>query len=126
MAVNFDALLQAPIFDMFAVPCTFLPIASQPGTSGGYSGRGVLNTYMTDVQALDGSMYSDQRTILDIRESEFAVMPIQMDHVIITVDQDNVPKGEYVIVDLVSNGGGQTMLTIKKYETKQRGYIEAR
>ena len=69
--------------------------------------------------ALDGSMYSDQRTILDIRDSEFSVMPIQNDHVVIPEDTNNVPKGEYVIVDLVSNGGGQTMLTIKKYETFQ-------
>src|SRR6516225_2940588 len=121
MAVNMDVLLQSPIFDFWAVPVTF---KTPDGNS--YAGRGIFGTYSNDVQALDGSMYSDQRTILDIRESEFAVMPIQMDHVIITVDQDNVPKGEYVIVDLVSNGGGQTMLTIKKYETKQRGYIEAR
>jgi hypothetical protein len=44
-------------------------------------------------------------------------MPIQKDHVVIPVDCNNVPKGEYVIVDLVSNGGGETMLTIKKFET---------
>jgi hypothetical protein len=28
-----------------------------------------------------------------------------------------VPKGEYQIINSVSNGGGQTMLTIRKYET---------
>jgi len=118
MAVNFDVLLQPAIFDFYAVPCTFLPIKSQP-SAGGYPGRGILGTYGTDVVALDGSMYSDQRTILDIRDSEFSVMPIQNDHVVIPEDSNNVPKGEYVIVDLVSNGGGQTMLTIKKYETFQ-------
>jgi hypothetical protein len=118
MAVNFDVLLQPTIFDMYAVPCTFLPLASQP-SAGGYPGRGILNTYATDVIALDNSMYSDQRTILDIRDSEFSVMPIQKDHVVILQDCNGVDKGEYVIVDLVSNGGGQTMLTIKKYETFQ-------
>jgi hypothetical protein len=118
MAINLDVLLQAPTFDFWAVPVTFMPLASQPG-AGNYPGRGILNTYSTDLLALDGSMYYDQRTILDIRESEFSVMPIQKDHVVIPVDCNDVPKGEYVIVDLVSNGGGQTMLTIKKFETMQ-------
>jgi hypothetical protein len=117
MAVNLDVLLQSPIFDFWAVPVTFLPIMSQPSVAGGYPGRGILNTYSTDVVALDGSMYSDQRTILDIRESEFGVMPQQNDHVTIPLDCNNVPKGEYQIINSASNGGGQTMLTIRKYET---------
>ena len=116
MAINLDVLLQAPIFDFWAIDCTFLPIKSQP-SAGSYPGRGILGTYSTDVQALDGSLYSDQRTILDIRESEFAVLPIQNDHVIIPLDCNGVLKGEYQIVDASSDGGGATMLTIRKYET---------
>ena len=116
MAVNLDVLLQSPIFDFWAVPVTFMPYASQP-SGANYQGRGILNRYSADVQALDGSMYSDQRTILDIRESEFAVLPIQNDHVIIPLDCNGVPKGEYQIVDASSDGGGATMLTIRKYET---------
>ena len=119
MAINMDVLLQAPIFDFWAVPCTFIPYKSQ-GTSVGFAGRGVLNTYSTDVLALDGSQYSDQRTILDVRESEFAVVPQQNDRVIIPLDCNNVPKGEYQIVDAVSNGGGETMLTIRKVEAIMR------
>ena len=116
MAVNLDILLQVPIFDVWAVPCTFVPIKSQPA-AGGYPGRGILNTYTTDIIAQDGSLYSDQRTILDIRDSEFAIMPEQNDHVIIPADCNGVPKGEYQITDSSSDGGGQTMLTIRKYET---------
>ena len=119
MAVNLDVLLQSPIYDFWAVPCTFIPYKSQ-GTSASFPGRGILNTYSTDVQALDGSLYSDQRTILDVRESEFAVVPQQNDHVIIPLDCNNVPKGEYQIVDAVSNGGGETMLTIRKVEAIMR------
>ena len=55
-----------------------------------------------------------------MRESEFAVVPQQNDHVIIPLDCNNVPKGEYQIVDAVSNGGGETMLTIRKVETIMR------
>ena len=119
MAINLDVLLQAPIFDFWAVDCTFLPIKSQP-SAGSFPGRGILGTYSTDVQALDGSLYSDQRTILDVRESEFAVVPQQNDHVIIPLDCNNVPKREYQIVDAVSNGGGETMLTIRKVEAIMR------
>jgi len=116
VAVNFDVVLQDPVFDFFAVPCTFRPLKSQPQAAD-YSGRGILNTYMLDVVGQDGAIYSDQRTILDIRDSEFAVMPQQNDHVIIPLDCNQAPKGEYQIIDSSSDGGGQTCLTIRKYET---------
>ena len=45
------------------------------------------------------------------------VLPAQNDHVTIPLDCNNVPKGEYQIVDACSDGGGSTMLTIRKYET---------
>jgi hypothetical protein len=106
-----DVLLQSPIFDFWAVPCTFLT------AQGTIQGRGIFGTYSNDVAALDGSIYSDQRTILDIRESEFAELPRQNDHVIIPRDENGVDRGEWVIIDASSNGGGQTMLTIRKYET---------
>jgi hypothetical protein len=112
MAVNLDVILASPIFDFWSVPVTFMPVA---GSS--FVGRGIFGTYSTDVQALDGSIYSDQRTILDIRESEFPTMPKQKDHLVIPADCNGVNQGEWVIVDASSNGGGQTMLTIQKYET---------
>jgi hypothetical protein len=112
MAVNLDVLLQSPIFDFWAVPVTFMP---NGGTA--FSGRGILNTYAVDVQALDGSIFTDQRTILDIRESEFATLPKQNDQVDISVDCNNAPKGTYQIIDATSNGGGQTVLTIRKLVT---------
>lgn len=116
MAVNLDVLLQDPIFEFWSVPVTFTPLASQPGQLA-YLARGILNTYSIDVAALDGSIYSDQRTILDIRESEFAVLPQQDDRCTIPLDCNGVPKGEYQIVDASSDGGGATMLTIRKIET---------
>lgn len=117
MAVNLDVLLQSPIFDFWAVPVTFLPFVSQPAAAS-YPGRGILNTYNLNVTADDGSFYSDQRTILDIRDSEFAIMPQQDDHVVIPLDCNHVPKGEYQIIDATGDGGGQTCLTIRKVETK--------
>lgn len=113
MSVNMDVLLQSPIFDFWSVPISIVPFISQP-SAGTYPCRGIYNTYSMDVVGLDGSLYSEQRTILDIRDSEFATMPQQQDHVIIPVDANNTPKGEYEIIDMSSNGGGQTMCTIRK------------
>lgn len=113
MAVNLDVLLQIPIFDFWAVPVTFTPVASQPGAAA-YEGRGILNRYLTDVAAEDGSFYADQRDILDIRESEFSVMPVQFDRVFIPKDCNGVPKGTWEITKATSNGGGETTLEIRK------------
>ena len=116
MAVNLDVLLQGPIFDFWAVPVTFIAAGVAAGTACVSRARHSQHLQHR-VAGIDGSLYSDQRTILDIRESEFAVLPQQNDHVIIPLDCNNVPKGEYQIVDASSDGGGQTMLTIRKYET---------
>ena len=107
------------MFDFFAVPVTFTPLKSQPGRPA-YSGRGILGTYVETSLRSTSSIFADQRTILDIRESEFEVLPQQDDHCTIPLDCNGVPKGEYQIIDATSNGGGQTMLTIRKYETYER------
>lgn len=116
MPVNLDVLLQASVFDFWAIKATFIPVASQPGAPS-YSGRGIYNTWDIDVAAEDGSIYSDQRTLFDVRKSEFAVPPRQNDHVIIPFDCSNQPLGEYQIIDVDDNGGGQLYLTIRKVET---------
>jgi len=115
MAVNFDVLLQPMIFDTFAVPCTF---HFQNGKTLG--ARGILSSYNSVVQAIDGSFFSDMRTILDIRDSEFSTMPIQNDHVTIPFDANGVPRGEYQIVDLTGDGGGATELTLKQVKAVMR------
>ena len=48
------------------------------------------------------------------------MLPQQDDHCTIPRDCNGAPKGEYQITDATSNGGGQTMLTIRKYETCER------
>jgi hypothetical protein len=116
MAVNMDVLLQLPVFDFWSIPVVFTPVASQPGHAA-YNGRGILNTFSLDVAGLDGSFYVDQRTILDIRESEFPVLPQQNDRLNIPLDSNNVPKGDYEIVKATSNGGGETTLEIRKWTT---------
>ena len=106
MAVNLDVLLQGPIFDFWAVPVTFTPLASQPGQPA-YQGRGILNTYSASM-----SQASTARSIPTSAPSSTSARasspccPQQNDHVTIPLDCNNVPKGEYQIVDASSDGGG--------------------
>jgi hypothetical protein len=116
MSVNLDILLQASVFDFWAIPATFVPVVSQPGAPS-YPGRGIYNTWDIDVAAEDGSIFNDQRTLFDIRISEFDVVPQQKDHVVIPFDANGRPLGEFEIIDAADNGGGQIALTIRKVET---------
>jgi hypothetical protein len=112
MPVNLDILLQSPIFDFWAVPATFIPATGAP-----FAGRGIYNTWEIDVPSEDGTIYSDQRTVFDIRKSEFVVLPKQDDRIDIPFDCSNLPLGLFQIIDVDDNGGGQLYLTIRKIQT---------
>lgn len=113
MPVNFSTLLYGPCQDMYSVPVTFTPVASQPGAPA-YSARGIYTTDPIDVEMEDESVFSDQRTILDIRDAEFAVLPQQRDLVNIPLDCNGAPLGDFEILDADSNGGGETTLTLRR------------
>jgi hypothetical protein len=115
--INFSVLCYLPAFDTFAVPVVFYPLVSQPGAPS-FTERGIFDTTTINVLAENNSIYSDQRTILDIREAEFGILPSQGDHVAIPRDCNGVDQGEWVIVDYFANGGGQTTLTLRKVETR--------
>lgn len=115
MAVNFSTLVKLPCQDLFAVPITVTPIASQPGAPA-YAARGIYNTGAIDVALTDGSIFSDQQTILDIRDVEFGTVPAQGDRVTIPLDSNGAPLGEFEITDTSKDGGGQTTCTLRKYE----------
>ena len=118
MAVNFSTLVYLPNFDMFARPVTITPLASQPGMPA-YIARGIYDTRAIDVQAEDGSIISDQQTILDVLDDEFTVVPEQLDRIVIDVDVDagTIGVGEYEVTDTESNGGGETTLIIRRIVT---------
>jgi hypothetical protein len=119
MAVNFSTLVYLPNYDMFARPVTITPLASQPG-SPAYTARGIYDTRPVDVAAEDGSIISDQQTILDVRDAEFVKVPEQLDCIAIPFDVDGGPDlGEFEVVDTESNGGGETTLVIRKIMTSK-------
>src|SRR5262245_25427101 len=106
--------MYGPVFDLYAVAVTISPLASQPGQPA-YGTRGVFNTVPINVEALDGSVISEQRTILDIRESEFTVLPMQLDRVTIPADCNGVPLGEWEITDIDTDGVGMSTLQLRRW-----------
>jgi len=113
MAINFSREVYLPNQDMFSVPCMVHPIFSNPD-GGSYEGRGIYDTRQLDVIAEDGSIYSDQQTIFDIRTAEYPVLPQQKDRITIPFDCNGVPLGEFEVVDTMLNGGGEMTLNIRR------------
>ena len=117
MAVDFSTLVYLPNFDLFARPVTITPLASQPGAPA-YTARGIFDTRPVDVAGMDGSIISDQQTILDVRDEEFSVVPEQLDRIHISADPDaGRDLGDYEVTNIESNGGGETTLVIRKMVT---------
>ncbi len=118
MAINFSSVVYSPVYDAFSRSVTVLPVASQPGLPP-YIKRGIFDTRSIDVIAEDGLVISDQRTMLDIREAEFSVLPVQGDRISVPASGGLPDLGDWEIADSSSNGGGETTLTLRRYVDPQ-------
>lgn len=122
MALNFSTLVLLPCFDLFARPIIVNPIGSQPGQppysqrsdDASLPCRGIFETIEIDVIGLDGMIQSDQKTVLDVREVEFAVVPKQLDQITILGENDIPPLGDWEVMDADHDGEGCTTLTIRR------------
>ena len=116
MGVDFSTLVYGPCQDVFGRAVTFYPDVSQPGASS-YAARAIYDSRTLNVIAENGSIFGDQDTIIDIRDHEFAVMPVQNDHVYIGPEPPPsampVP-GMFQISNVWNNGGGETTLQLKR------------
>jgi hypothetical protein len=113
MPIDFSDQLYVHTQDTYGRAISITPGVSQPGGPD-YVARGILDTKDIDVVALDGSIISEQHTILDIREAEFGILPMQGDQVAIPGDSGLPDAGLWEIIDVVRNGGGETTLTLRK------------
>jgi len=113
MAIDFAAQVYLPAFNIFARPCVFTPLKSQPSQPA-YTARGIYGTQALDITAEDASIFSDQITILDVIENEFTVVPIQGDLISIPADLTLPALGDFEIIDGKTNGGGQTTFNLRK------------
>jgi hypothetical protein len=114
MTINLPQMIYMPCFQLFARPITITPVASQPGASP-YNARGIFDTEEVDIETLEGSLYSDTRSILDILQHEFPILPLQDDHISIPF-HEGARGGEFVVSDLndKGNGGGEVTLRLKR------------
>lgn len=113
MAINFSQQVYIPAQDIFGRLAVFTPTASQP-LQAAFNGRGIYSTQPVDVLAEDSSIFSDARTILDVVEAEFVVVPIQGDLVSIPSYQGLPALGDFEVIETKSNGGGETSLSLRK------------
>jgi hypothetical protein len=114
MAINFSQQLYIHAQDTYSRAVVFTPKASQPNGPA-YTARGILEQEAIDVAGLDNSIISEMRIILDIRDAEFAVQPLQGDLVDIPADSSGLPlEGQFEVIDSDQNGGGETTLTLRR------------
>jgi hypothetical protein len=114
MAVDFSSLLYGPAVSTFGRKVVVTPIASRPGKPP-YTARGIFETDPVDVMGQDGSIYSDQRTQLSVRDVDFAVVPEQFDRIYIPADTSGGPDlGNWEVADVDVNGRGKSILQLRK------------
>jgi hypothetical protein len=107
-----STLVYLPSQDVFGRTVTF---TSALGNSYSGQGRGIYDSRILNVVLEDGSIITDQDTILDIRIAEFPVLPVQGDTVNIPEDPVvGLPAlGDFEISNAWNNGGGELTLQLK-------------
>lgn len=118
MAINMSTLVYNPCQDVFGRPVVF---SSTLGNSFSGFSRGIYSSESLNVILEDGSLISDQRTILDIRTSEFPALPAQGDTIDIPAEPVSglPPLGGFEITDVFHNGGGEVTLALKALKVAQ-------
>jgi len=116
MGVDFSTMVYLFCYDFYARPIEVFPHVSQPGLGSSYIARGIWNSDGIEFPAAAGSLVSDQRTICDIKEDEFPIMPMQGDQIYFPVDDNGPANGPFEITDLWTNAGGETTLALKRVE----------
>jgi hypothetical protein len=114
MVLNFSTLVYLPAYDLYARDIVVTPRESQPGQPA-YSARGIFHSGPVDVATEDGAIFSDQQTTLDIRAAEFAIPPIQNDLINIPADNGVPAAGDFQVLDVDDNSGGELTLSLRKY-----------
>jgi hypothetical protein len=123
MGLDFSSLVYYPCQEIFGRPVTVTPVVSLPGQAA-YAARGIYGTRALIIEGgIAGAEFSDQQTVLYIREVDFPATPQQGDHIAIPNDgsipppgrvSPNDPPTEFVVTDAPFNGGGETTLVLQR------------
>ena len=109
MAINYSTQVYVHTYDTFARPVTFVP-----KVGSAFNGRGIFSSQPVDITAEDNSIFSDMQTILDVLESEFTVVPVQGDTLSIPSHIGMPSMGDFEVIDVDTNGGGEATLIIRR------------
>jgi hypothetical protein len=114
MGVDWSVLAKLPNMDMWARPINVTPAG---GTA--YANRGIWHEDENDFIAEDGSIVTDHKVSIDVRDAEFAVVPRQGDMIDIPADGTvPAPKGSpFTVLSAHGDGGGMTNLVLEEYTT---------
>jgi hypothetical protein len=119
MAVDFSSLIYLQCQDTFGRSATFTPLVSAP-SAGAYASRGIFTTRAVEIQTDQGmAVVIDHETIFDIRDNEWFdagwALPLQGDLINIPAEGGIPAEGDWKVMDVTHNGGGETTLVIQKY-----------
>ena len=114
MGVDYSTMVLLPNYDMWARPIYITPVVSQGSGVVAYKNRGIYDSRTVNVPLEDGSILTDQDTILDIRAREFAILPQQNDLVNIPMDGQVEAEGDFQISNVWDNGGGEVTLQLRR------------
>lgn len=118
MPIDYATAVYSHSQDLMGRKIVVTPLVSQPGQPA-YQSRGIYTTEEADLPADDGSIFSDQHTIVDVIAKEFEVLPMVGDHIFIPADSGIPEAGLFEIIDLQDNGGGETTFDLRKVVTSK-------
>lgn len=118
MPLDFSGTAYLASQNTFARTILITPTASKPADPTAYRARGIWDTASIDIVAMDGSIISESKIILDILEAEFSVLPAQGDTVEVPADGPLLPLGSFEIINAEGNGY-ETTLTLRRLVTAQ-------
>ena len=122
MAIDFGLDLYTVCQNVFSRAVTVTPIASNP-TGAPYGVRGIYGTRPIEIlpAEIGIALIADQETIFDILDYDFSghALPVQGDRLDIPPDPAGPADaiGSWEITSVAHNGGSETTLTIRKFET---------
>ena len=120
MGLNYSDAVYEIVYNYMARAIIVTPYRSIEQNPVPYTMRGIYRSYALDVLAEDGSVVSDQRTELDIREDDFLEsgkpIPIQGDVIEVPEGPEGRSPGIFQVKDSSTNAGGETTLALRKFE----------
>ena len=108
MPVDFSSLVLGPCLATFARDVTVYPVASNGVVS--YRARGIFSSNPVDVVMQDGAIFSDVKTTLGIKLSEFEIP-------IVVGDRIEIGAVMYWTGDIDNDGQGGASITLRSTQT---------